>query len=115
MRVEVTGTRRLGDAATDAAEAGKQIVTVCHEAGINRVLVILDLKGRLSAVDSYEMVMNSSEYGWSHDFKLAFVNNNTATFEDSLFTETIAVNRAYTVKVFADEAVALDWLLAFPG
>lgn len=115
VRAEVTGTRRLGDAAADAAESGKQIVTACRGSGLNRVLVILGLEGRLSAVDSYEIVTNSAEYGWSHDFKLALVNGDAASFDDSLFTETIAVNRAYTVKVFAVEADALTWLLACPG
>lgn len=27
------------------------------------------------------------------------------------FTETVAVNRAYSVKAFADEAKAVDWLV----
>lgn len=37
VRVEVTGKWRLGDAATDAGLAGKQIVDVCRvAAAVNR-------------------------------------------------------------------------------
>jgi hypothetical protein len=111
VRAEVTGNRRLGDAATNAGLAGKQIVELCRNTGIYRVLVVLDLAGRLSALDSYEMVVNSKEYGWSHAFKLAFVEKNGESFDDSLFTETVAVNRSYAVKVFADETDAIEWLL----
>ncbi len=110
VRVEVSGQRNYGDAAMDAGKAGQQIVEYCRKAGIYRVLVILNLSGRLSAVDSYEMVVNSASYGWDFNFKLAFVNTSRASLEDVKFTETVAVNRAYTVQAFADETKAIAWL-----
>ena len=111
VRVHVTGDRRYGDAAVEASQAGHQIVEYCRNANIYRVLVILDLGGRLSAYDSLEMVSQSREYGWDFSFKLAFVNANNDSFDDVQFTETVAVNRAYSVKAFTDEAKAVDWLI----
>jgi hypothetical protein len=114
LRVSVTGTRRLGDAASDAGDVGARVVGACREHGIYRVLLLLNLSGRLSAFDSYEMVANARDYGWTHAFRLAIVDSNPRSMVDSEFTETIAVNRAYGVKAFRNEDEALQWLLAGP-
>jgi len=112
VRVCVTGERRTGDAAFEAGQAGQHIVEFCRNSEVYRVLVILNLGGRLSAIDSYEIVDQSKEYGWDFNYRLAFVATNQDSADDVKFTETIAVNRAYSVKQFTDEAEALDWLLA---
>ncbi len=114
VRVEVVGERRLGDAAHDAGEVGKDIVRFCRANDVFRVMVVLRLRGRLSAVDSYEMVVNSKSYGWTHNFRLAFVDTTGEALEDIQFTETVAVTRAYAVKAFADEASAAEWLREDP-
>ena len=111
VRVHVTGDRRNGDAVVEASRAGCQIVEYCRDVNIYRVLVILNLRGRLSAFDSLEMVTQSREYGWDHGFKLAFVDAKNDSADDVKFTETVAVNRAYSVKAFTDEAKAVDWLI----
>ena len=111
VRVHVTGERRYGDAALEASQAGQQIVESCRNADNYRVLLVLNLRGRLSATDSYEIVEDSKEYGWNHAYKLAFVDTNRESIEDVRFTETVAVNRAYSVKAFTEEAEAIDWLL----
>lgn len=111
VRAHVTGERRYGDAAVEASEAGYQIVEYCRTVDIYRVLAILDLRGRLSAMDSLEIVSNSREYGWDYSYKLAFVDTNPDSIEDVRFTETVAANRAYSVKAFTDEAEAIDWLI----
>ncbi len=112
VRVYVTGERRTGDAAFEAGQAGRHIVEFCRNAEIYRVLVVLNLSGRLSAIDSYEIVDQSKDYGWDFNYRLAFVATNQESADDVKFTETIAVNRAYAVKQFGDEAEALVWLLA---
>jgi len=111
VRAHAKGERRLGDAELDASQAGQEIVQFCRDADVYKVLLVLELRGRLSAVDSYELVANSKNYGWTHEFKLAFVETNKESIEDVRFTETVAVNRAYAVKVFTDEEAAVDWLL----
>ena len=111
IRVHVTGTRRYGDAAVEAGQVGRRIVEHCRNADIYRVLLVLNLSGRLTAVDSLDIVTQSREYGWDFAFKLAFVDTNKDSAEDVRFTETVAVNRSYTVRAFTDEAEALEWLL----
>ncbi len=115
VRIEVTGERRYGDAASDASQVGQRIVEFCRETDNYRVLVILNLRGRLSATDSYDMVEDAKEYGWDRRFKLAFVDTNKESLDDVRFTETVAVNRAYSVRAFSDEAEAIDWLLDSPS
>lgn len=112
VRAYATGERKTGDAAFDAGNAGRHIVEFCQKAGVYRVMVVLNLGGRLSAIDSYEIVDQSKDYGWDHNYRLAFVDTNSESADDVKFTETIAVNRAYSVKQFTDEAKAVDWLLA---
>ena len=115
VRVHVTGERRYGDAALEGSQAGRQIVEFCQNADNYRVLVVLNLRGRLSATDSYDLVESSKEYGWGHHYKLAFVDTNKESIDDVRFTETVAVNRAYAVRAFADEAEAIDWLRDGPA
>lgn len=112
VRVQVTGARRYGDAAAEAGRVGRKIVEFCRDADIYRVLVVLNLSGRLSAVDSYEIVTDSEDYGWDHRYRLAFVDPRKSSIEDVKFTETVAVNRAYSVKAFTDESEAIEWLRA---
>ena len=111
VRVCVTGDRRNGDAAVEASQSGRQIVEYCRDAKIYRVLVILNLRGRLSPFESLEMVTQSRGYGWDYAFKLAFVDENRVAVEDVKFTETVAFNRAFSVRAFTDEAKAVDWLI----
>ena len=111
VRIYVTGSRRYGDAAVEAGEVGRKIVEYCRNANIYKVLVVLNLSGRLTAIDSLDIVTQSREYGWDFKFKLAFVDLNQDSADDVQFTETVAVNRSYTVKAFTDEADGLAWLL----
>jgi hypothetical protein len=111
IRAYVTGTRVPGQAVTDADVVGEELVKLCRETDINKVLLVIDLAGRLSAIDAYEIVSSSEQYGWSRKIKLAFVDLNAESLEDSYFTETVAVNRAFPMSVFDNEEEALDWLL----
>jgi len=111
VRAHVTGARVPGQAVADADIVGEELVTLCREKGINKILLVIELAGRLSAIDAYEIVSSSEQYGWSREFKLAFVDLNAESLEDSYFTETVAVNRAYSMSVFDDEEEAKVWLL----
>jgi hypothetical protein len=54
---------------------------------------------------------SEEEFGWSRRFKLAIVDVNEDSRKDNLFTETVAVNRGYNVKIFDNENDAKEWLL----
>lgn len=111
IRVEVSGRRAPGRTVTDAYVIGRRIVEECRKAAIERVLLVSQLTGRIPALDAYEMVTGLEDVGWSRSTKLAFVNLHADSHEDSLFTETVAVNRAYFMKVFDNEEDAREWLL----
>ncbi len=110
VRLDVTGERRPGDAAAQAGDVIEKTVEFCRSVGVYRVLVVLHLEGRLSALDSYDIVVHAKDHGWTHAFKLAFVERHRDTFADVKFTEIVAANRAYPIRAFESEAEALGWL-----
>ena len=61
---------------------------------------------------SYDIVDRAEEFGWSKRFRLALVDCNEASRKDNLFTETVAVNRFYSLLVFDNEQDAKGWLLS---
>jgi len=111
VRVHVVGKRSPGHSVANADRVGKMIVELCEEKGINNILLVLELTGRLGPLDSMGIVTHSQEYGFHHNFRLAFVDLNAESYRDSLFTETVAVNRSYSMKVFDNEQDAREWLL----
>lgn len=112
LRVHVCGERSPGRSVANADRVGRMIVEYCKDKGIDRILLVLELKGRLGPLDAVGIVTHSPDYGFDHGFKLAFVDLNAESYRDSLFTETVAVNRAYSMKVFDDEQEAREWLLS---
>jgi len=110
-RVEISGDRRPGHEVADALHAGRQVSAACKEHGVNKLLVILKMTGRLPATDAHEIYSNPEAFGWSRDIKVALIDENPESMEDNLFSETVAVNRAYNVLVFDNEDEALEWLL----
>lgn len=111
VQVTVSGSRIQGQEVADAIGVWSQVADYCREAKIVKILAILQLEGRLPTMDAYEIVARAEEFGWSHSLRLALVDTNTESLEDNLFTETVAVNRAYPIKVFDDIAAAKTWLL----
>jgi hypothetical protein len=86
-------------------------MAACRSHGVNKLLAVFKMTGRLPATDAHEIFSNPEEYGWSRDIKVAVVDENPESQEDSLFSETVAVNRAYNTRVFEDETDAREWLL----
>ncbi len=111
IRVEVSGTRKAGHEVADAVQTGRQISDACREHGVNKLLLIFEMTGRLPAIEAYEIFSDPSAFGWTRDIKVALVDMNPESKEDSLFSETVAVNRAYNARVFEDERDAREWLL----
>jgi hypothetical protein len=65
-------------------------------------------------MDSFDLVSISEEVGWKRDFHVAIVDLNSDTLEDARFTEVVAANRAYPIRVFDNEEDGKDWLLSLP-
>ena len=114
LRAEISGARTPGQEVHDAMHTGRQISDAVRHSGVSKVLAIFKMTGRLPAVESYEIYSNPQEFGWSREVKVALVDMNPESKDDSLFSETVAVNRAYDMSVFDNERDALEWLLDAP-
>lgn len=114
IRIEVTGERVPGNVAPDSGEVIEKTMQVIEKTGITNCLLILNLTGALSPMDAFDIVAISEEVGWKRNFKVAMVERNAAALEDTHFTEIVAGNRAYPVRVFDNEDDARDWLLSMP-
>jgi hypothetical protein len=114
VRIEVSGERIPGDVALDSGEVMEKTMQVIEKTGITNCLVILNLTGPLSPMDSFDIVSISEEVGWQRNFRVAMVDRNTASIQDTQFTEVVAGNRAFPVRVFDNEDDARDWLLSIP-
>lgn len=111
VRAEVSGDRIPGREVNDATQAGRKMSAACRDYGANKLLVIFKMTGRLGPIEAYEIFSNPEDYGWSRDVKVAIVDENPESQEDSTFSETVAVNRAYDMRVFDNEIEAKVWLL----
>lgn len=115
IRVEVSGDRIKGRELKDIAVVWSAVANKCRETDIRRVLAVLQLSGNVPTIQSYDIVMNAASFGWSKYFHLAIVDLNEVSRDQNLFTETVAVNRGYTIKIFDNEQDAGEWLLDLGG
>ena len=111
IRVEVSGARTSGKEKEDAVNLWRRVVDACSESGINRVLVVSSVTGRIPTLEAYEVAGHPEEFGWSRDYKLALVDLDEESRRDNIFAENVAVNRGFQVKVFDNEQEAEIWLL----
>lgn len=111
IRIEVSGRRTPGLVAADSAAVMRRTIELFNETGITNCLCILRLEGPLSALDAFEIVTTSEDIGWQRNYRVAFVELNAEALEDTRFTEIVAGNRAFPVRVFDNEADAREWLL----
>ncbi len=109
--MEVSGDWTQGKEFDDAIGVWGQVADFCHQKGINKILSIWDVPGRLPTISGYQLVELSNKFNWDRHFKLAVVHLHEERFKDSLFVETVAANRGYLMKMFEDEQEAKSWLL----
>lgn len=114
IRIDVSGERIPGAVALDSSVVMEKTMELIRETGINNCLLILNLTGPLSAMDSFDLVSISEDVGWKRDFRVALVNVHAESLADAQFTEVVASNRAYPIRVFDNEEDAKDWLLSMP-
>ena len=115
IRIEVSGDRVKGEETKDTFITWSKVADKCRETGISNVLAILKLSGHFPGYISFNTVRKAHEFGWSRSFSLAIVNTNEDSRKDNLFTEYVAINRGYNMKVFDNEQDATIWLLDSKG
>ena len=111
IRFEVSGKRRQGKKLEQMIPIWSQVITLCKEKEIFKILAIFKLEGEITVLDSVDIVSNSEKFNWDKRIALAVVETNIDSRKGNLFTETYAVNRGYNMKVFEDEKSALKWLV----
>lgn len=111
IRAEVAGDRRPGHEVNDAMSTGRQLLAACRSHSVSKVLIIFKMTGRLPPTEAYEIYSDPQEFDWNRDVKIAVVDINQESKEDTFFCETVAVNRAYDTQVFDEEHEALKWLM----
>jgi len=109
--VHVSGQRQRGSEADDSLQIWKQVASLCREKNTRGLLTVLDIGGRLPASAAYQIVTTLESIGVPRQLVVALVDLNAESLQDNLFSETVALNRGYRVRVFGDEQEALQWLL----
>jgi len=110
LRVDVSGECLPGREVEDSIGVWKKVAEVCREKGLARILAVCDIPGKLPIFAAFEIAAHPETFGWDHRFKLALVQLHQERLEGSLFSETVAFNRGYKLKVFGDEESAVQWL-----
>lgn len=111
LRATVSGERVEGQELDDAVGVWLQLAGLCHQKGHSRVLALVDLTGEIPPMVAYKLAESPDRFGWSRTFKAAVVDINEVSRNSNRFTETVAVNRGYQVKIFSCEQEAIGWLL----
>lgn len=97
---DIEETRRLW-----AALAARSL-----EHGQGKVLALLDLRGRFTLSQVYELASHLEDLGWRRGTMLAIVDLVDESRPDNEFGSTVAANRGYVVAHFATQDEAMDWL-----
>jgi hypothetical protein len=111
IRVEMSGERTPNNEIEDVVPIWANVTDLCHKKNINKVLGILNLTGDVPIVGSYYIVKLAESFGWGRNLRVALVEPHKEPDQTNAFTETVAVNRGYQLKVFGSEQDALAWLL----
>ena len=110
LLVQIEGNRVPGKIATHMINAWQQVAEECHITGIHKVLAIINLTGRVNIQEGYAISSDPSKFKWERYFKLAAVDLNEDSYRDNLFTEVVARDRGYQVKVCKSLNEAKSWL-----
>ena len=111
LRVEVIGKRVQGSEVDDSIDVWTQVAEICKAKNINHILAILRITGKMPTMASFDIGSLAEKFGWSRGFRLAVVTEDEYSRKANLFTETVAVNRGFDVKIFDNENDAKSWLV----
>jgi hypothetical protein len=110
LRLEVSGEWAKGNEAKEAISIWSQIAEACRELGSSRVLAIFDVSGRMPAMEAWDIASDLQSVGLERHWRIAVVYTHQERFESNHFSEDVACNRGYDVKIFRDESSAESWL-----
>ncbi len=111
IKVVISGDRIPGQEVADISAVLVEVAEYCKEKNSNKVLGVINLSGRLPTMASLNIINTTDSFGWDRKFKFALYDMNDDSRKDNLFTETVATNRGFQLKVFDNEQDANKWLL----
>ena len=81
------------------------------EAGLTKVLIVEDIKGKISDSEVFHLVTHLAELGFM-GVTVAFVDRDSSHQDLNDFGVLVGSNRGLVGKAFNDETKALEWLLS---
>lgn len=92
-----------------------EIARTCIEAHCSRILVdVRELEGFLKVYDSHYIVTQDFPKLRNKGIKKVVIVDRAVPGIREWFMETVAVNRGFNLRVFADRKAALEWLRGEP-
>ena len=111
LRVEISGARKQGKEVDDAIKVWSRVAEIGKAKNITHILAIIEITGFMPKMASFDIGNLADKFGWSRSFKLAVVTSDEESRKANLYTETVAVNRGFDVRIFDNEQDAKIWLL----
>ena len=111
LEVRLKGTRSPQLEYEESQILWKRIFGLCMKYGHKKVLVQLDIRGRIPMRARIHYAFTMEEMGWQKQYKVAGVTLNDQVDNDVRIVERFANKVGYEVKVFSNKVVAMDWLL----
>lgn len=95
---------------SESLKVWKDIAQQCKDKGYTTVLIAEDVDTQLSIMDLYTFAAELPEIGFI-GIAIAHVNRRIDQHKNSLFAETVGINRGLNGKVFNNMDDAIKWLL----
>ena len=111
LGVTVTGRREVGNEISEVIQTWASIVALCEENGLNRILAILDIKGRVPPQSALSMGAAFEKVGWKKAYKLAIIASPETLTINVLLSDKAWAGMGYTMKLFHSRRSARRWLL----
>jgi len=109
LRVEVSGTRAMGESCSDALGVWSDIMQRAVASGLSKVLYLSYVSGSISVMDAYDIVDELVAKRWN-SLKIAYVDLAGVDEDDLMMIKAICLKHHIFLDVFPSEAEAIAWL-----
>lgn len=109
LRVEVSGTRTLGNSYDDALGVWSDIAQRAAALGLTKVLYLSHVSGSLSVMEAYDIVDELVAKRWN-SLKIAYVDFAGVENDDLMMIKAICLKHRVILDVFPTEDGAIAWL-----
>lgn len=107
LRIEASGERNRDE----SLALFRRIAEEANAHGLHDILLVLELRGRLSTFEIYDMVAAHRQFGFDSRHTIAVVDKNPLSRPDTRFAEDVGAVRGLKGAAFEDEEAAIRWIL----